>query len=24
VNNWNKEFHNHSIKFGVDVRRAQQ
>jgi hypothetical protein len=24
VNNWNKELHNHSIKFGVDVRRAQQ
>lgn len=24
VNNWRKEWSNHSIKFGIDVRRAQQ
>ncbi len=24
VNNWTKQFGNHSIKFGVDARRAQQ
>ncbi len=24
VNNWTKELGNHSIKFGVDIRRAQQ
>ncbi len=24
VNNWTKQWNNHSLKFGVDVRRAQQ
>src|SRR5450432_1505427 len=24
VNNWRKEWNNHSLKFGVDVRRAQE
>src|SRR5450432_2004825 len=24
VNNWRKEWNNHSLKFGIDVRRAQE